>query len=109
MQLRCDMADSKQGDAKGRARTDSLQVVRSAESGPFWPFSKIERNLTPRPRGRRCMLLSTGAFNPLHLGHVAMFDKAKDALESCFGLRSSGDSCRLPTISTSEAKGTRGN
>jgi hypothetical protein len=57
----------------------------SGNSAPFWPFGKIKRNLTPNPRGRRCVLLSTGALNPVHLGHVAMFDKAKEALESRFG------------------------
>ena len=31
------------------------------------------------------MLLSTGALNPVHLGHVAMFDRARDALESQHG------------------------
>lgn len=79
------MADSERRDAKGRAEADSPPVGMPAESGSFWPFFKIERNRTPRPRGRRCVLLSTGAFNPVHLGHVATFDTAKDALESRFG------------------------
>ncbi|MCX6483839.1 MAG: hypothetical protein NT146_11330 [Mycobacterium sp.] len=31
------------------------------------------------------MLLTTGALNPVHLGHVAMFDRARDCLESEHG------------------------
>jgi nicotinic acid mononucleotide adenylyltransferase len=31
------------------------------------------------------VLLTTGALNPVHLGHVAMFDRARDALESEHG------------------------
>ncbi|RDH76898.1 hypothetical protein DVS77_18875 [Mycolicibacterium moriokaense] len=60
-------------------------VVMSGGSASLWPLGKIERNLTPQPRGRRCVLLSTGALNPVHVGHVAMFDKAKHALETHFG------------------------
>lgn len=47
-----------------------------------WPSDKIERNLALPARGRRAVLLTTGALNPVHRGHVAMFDKAKDALVS---------------------------
>ena len=31
------------------------------------------------------MLLTTGALNPIHRGHVAMFDRAQDTLESEYG------------------------
>ncbi|MCX6486679.1 MAG: hypothetical protein NT156_01650 [Mycobacterium sp.] len=31
------------------------------------------------------MLLTTGALNPIHRGHVAMFDRARDTLESEYG------------------------
>jgi hypothetical protein len=51
-----------------------------------WPFQKIERNLSLPPRAHRCVLLTTGALNPVHRGHVAMFDKAERCLESEFGL-----------------------
>jgi len=54
-------------------------------SPEHWPVDKIERNLTRAPQGRRCVLLTTGALNPVHLGHVAMFDRARDALESEHG------------------------
>ena len=50
-----------------------------------WPVDKIAGNLASAPRERRCVLLSTGALNPVHLGHVAMFDRARDALESEYG------------------------
>lgn len=50
-----------------------------------WPVDKIAGNLAFAPQGRRCVLLSTGALNPVHLGHVAMFDRARDALESEHG------------------------
>jgi nicotinic acid mononucleotide adenylyltransferase len=50
-----------------------------------WPVDKIASNLASAPRGRRCVLLSTGALNPVHLGHIAMFDRARDALESQHG------------------------
>jgi hypothetical protein len=56
-----------------------------AQSHP-WPFQKIERTLSLPPRARRCVLLTTGALNPVHLGHVAMFDKAKICFEAEFGL-----------------------
>jgi nicotinic acid mononucleotide adenylyltransferase len=54
-------------------------------SPEHWPVDKIAGNLASAPRGRRCVLLSTGALNPVHLGHVAMFDRARDALESEYG------------------------
>ena len=54
-------------------------------SAEHWPVDKIAGNLASVPRGRRCVLLSTGALNPVHLGHVAMFDRARDALESEHG------------------------
>lgn len=50
-----------------------------------WPVDKIASNLGHAPRGRRCVLLTTGALNPVHLGHVAMFDRARDTLESEYG------------------------
>lgn len=54
-------------------------------SPEHWPVDKIARNLAGTPRGRRCVLLTTGALNPVHLGHVAMFDRARDCLESEHG------------------------
>jgi len=54
-------------------------------SPEHWPVDKIERNLTRAPQGRRCVLLTTGALNPVHLGHVAMFDRARDCLEAEHG------------------------
>ena len=54
-------------------------------STEHWPVDKIASNLASAPRGRRCVLLSTGALNPVHLGHIAMFDRARDALESRHG------------------------
>jgi len=54
-------------------------------STEHWPAGKIAGNLASAPRGRRCVLLSTGALNPVHLGHIAMFDRARDALESQHG------------------------
>jgi hypothetical protein len=50
-----------------------------------WPVDKIAGNLAFAPQGRRCVLLSTGALNPVHLGHVAMFDCAREVLESEHG------------------------
>ena len=32
------------------------------------------------------MLLTTGALNPVHRGHVAMFDRARDVLEAEYGI-----------------------
>lgn len=54
-------------------------------STEHWPLEKIERNLARPSRGQRCVLLTTGALNPVHLGHVAMFDRARDGLESEHG------------------------
>lgn len=56
------------------------------DAGAPWPFDKIEKNLSLPRRARRCVLLTTGALNPVHRGHVAMFDKAKANLEAEFGL-----------------------
>ena len=55
-------------------------------STEHWPVDKIAGNLARAPRGRRCVLLTTGALNPVHRGHVAMFDRARDALEAEYGL-----------------------
>ena len=55
-------------------------------STEHWPVDKIAGNLARAPRGRRCVLLTTGALNPIHRGHVAMFDRARDVLESEYGL-----------------------
>lgn len=55
-------------------------------STEHWPVDKIAGNLARAPRGRRCVLLTTGALNPIHRGHVAMFDRALDVLESEYGL-----------------------
>ena len=55
-------------------------------STEHWPADKIAGNLARAPRGRRCVLLTTGALNPIHRGHVAMFDRARDVLESEYGL-----------------------
>ena len=59
---------------------------RRMSSTEHWPVDKIAGNLARAPRGRRCVLLTTGALNPIHRGHVAMFDRARDALESEYGL-----------------------
>jgi nicotinic acid mononucleotide adenylyltransferase len=55
------------------------------DSLALWPFDKIEDNLVSPPRGRRCVLVSTGALNPVTLAHVAMFETAKAGLEAEFG------------------------
>ena len=55
-------------------------------STEHWPVDKIAGNLARPPRGRRCVLLTTGALNPVHRGHVAMFDRARDVLESEYGI-----------------------
>lgn len=54
-------------------------------STEHWPVDKIASNLARAPQGQRCVLLTTGALNPVHLGHVAMFDRARDTLESEYG------------------------
>ena len=59
---------------------------RRMSSTEHWPVDKIAGNLARAPRGRRCVLLTTGALNPVHRGHVAMFDRARDALEAEYGL-----------------------
>ena len=59
---------------------------RRMSSTEHWPVDKIAGNLARAPRGRRCVLLTTGALNPIHRGHVAMFDRARDVLEAEYGL-----------------------
>ncbi|HCA51540.1 MAG TPA: hypothetical protein DEP24_00430 [Mycobacterium sp.] len=61
----------------------SPQRMSSTE---HWPVDKIAGNLARPPRGRRCVLLTTGALNPVHRGHVAMFDRARDVLEAEYGI-----------------------
>ena len=51
-----------------------------------WPVDKIAGNLARASRGRRCVLLTTGALNPVHRGHVAMFDRTRDVLESEYNI-----------------------
>ena len=58
---------------------------RRMSSTEHWPVDKIAGNLARAPRGRRCVLLTTGALNPIHRGHVTMFDRARDTLESEYG------------------------
>jgi hypothetical protein len=55
------------------------------DSLALWPFDKIEDQLALPARGRRCVLISTGALNPVTLAHVAMFEMAKAGLEAEFG------------------------
>ena len=50
-----------------------------------WSLEKLRRNME-RPRsGKRCVLLSTGSLNPIHLGHVAILDWTRHHLEMFHG------------------------
>ena len=44
-----------------------------------WPTSKFRPS---NPAARECILLSTGAMNPIHRGHVAMIHAAADRLRA---------------------------
>jgi nicotinic acid mononucleotide adenylyltransferase len=68
-----------------RAKDGLLGVGMNKDSLALWPFDKIEDKLASPTQGRRCVLVSTGALNPVTLAHVAMFETAKAGLEAEFG------------------------
>lgn len=56
-----------------------------AAEADLWPLDKLERRLSREQKADRrlAVLLTTGALNPIHLGHVAMMELAKERLERC--------------------------
>ena len=69
---------STHGVFMGDEHVSGEQEVARSDRGmdnpsPLWPLDK----LTPAPDGKEgCILLTTGAMNPCHLGHVAMLHAA---------------------------------
>ncbi len=62
-------------------------ILSSPPSDPSWlttPFGKLRRNLEAHARDPRppAVLLSTGAFAPIHDGHLAMLEAARVACEA---------------------------
>lgn len=64
--------------------------IERIEPAELWPTSKLERNLRGflEGRGREeadsqvAIMVTTGAMNPVHVGHVFMFESGKQYLES---------------------------
>ncbi len=50
-----------------------------------WSLEKLRRNILRPQSGKRCVLLSTGSLNPIHLGHVAILDWTRRHLELFHG------------------------
>lgn len=47
-----------------------------------WPIDKIMSNMSNIDESQpKAVLLSTGSFNPIHLGHLNIFDQARRAVE----------------------------
>lgn len=75
-----------------------IMATRKGEEPELWPFHKVEQNLAALDasleEGARppplCILLTTGALNPLHKGHISMHHKASEALAKSFGFRTVG-------------------
>lgn len=62
----------------------------------LWPFEKLDAALAtlgaeaPLNGVTVCVLLATGALNPVHRGHVSMLHKAARCLREQYGLRAVG-------------------
>eukprot|EP01065_Artemidia_motanka_P053545 TRINITY_DN9961_c0_g2_i1.p1 TRINITY_DN9961_c0_g2~~TRINITY_DN9961_c0_g2_i1.p1 ORF type:complete len:911 (+),score=430.94 TRINITY_DN9961_c0_g2_i1:81-2813(+) len=46
-----------------------------------WPLQKVQARMQEAVESKRCVLFSTGRMNPVHLGVVHMFERAKARLE----------------------------
>eukprot|EP00965_Chrysotila_dentata_P255424 6212220-Pleurochrysis_carterae.AAC.3 len=57
-----------------------IHAPESLEFEP-WPFQKLDLQRKPGPKGS-AVLLTTGAMNPLHQGHIVMLHQACDRLEA---------------------------
>jgi hypothetical protein len=65
----------------------SAGAERVARADVEWmsvPLEKIRRRLASRERGERpaVVLLTTGAFSPVHSGHIQMMESARAELEA---------------------------
>jgi len=57
-----------------------------AEDG--WPeLDSTARQHLTEPNSKACVLLSTGALNPPHLGHLKMMEAARSHLEESEGFK----------------------
>merc|ERR1719491_2062891 len=69
-----------------------LAAAAGAEEVGQWPLRKFRaalaaREEAPRPKNGFAVLLTTGAMNPIHLGHVQLLHQARERLEQCgFGV-----------------------
>ena len=62
-----------------RRTANAVFQALTADAQPSWPVDA----LLPAPAGKTpCVIVTTGAMNPLHCGHVAMLDRAAEKLES---------------------------
>eukprot|EP01062_Namystynia_karyoxenos_P040186 TRINITY_DN29309_c0_g1_i1.p1 TRINITY_DN29309_c0_g1~~TRINITY_DN29309_c0_g1_i1.p1 ORF type:complete len:278 (+),score=54.96 TRINITY_DN29309_c0_g1_i1:70-834(+) len=70
--------------------TTSSDDQPAAAETPGWPLRKLFTALsTLQPADvdkRKCVLLSTGSLNPVHLGHVDMFERARAHLMQEHGM-----------------------
>jgi hypothetical protein len=61
------------------ATVSTLAHAPPSQSHLPWPLDKISSTVNERPR---IVLLSTGALNPVHLGHVSAMERARKYLNS---------------------------
>ena len=77
------------GDATPADASADASASAGADASAEWPLRKlVQRHAELRAAGDTrppCVLLTTGAMNPVHLGHVDMFARARRCLEEQHG------------------------
>lgn len=58
--------------------SEFFRIILESRGDLGWPLGRV----APRGGASEVVLLATGALNPVHLGHVAMLERARAALES---------------------------
>ena len=66
------------GGSGGSSRESAgARKKRARKSPPLWPRIGEMRELAERTEGRCIVLVTTGSYNPVHHGHIAMMEAAK--------------------------------
>ena len=65
--------------AATQALAAEVALAVTKEESAAWPLEKVEAQMAAQPaaagRGRTAVLLSTGALNPIHRGHVEILER----------------------------------
>jgi hypothetical protein len=61
------------------AHVSTMSLALHSQELLPWPLDKISSTVNERPR---IVLLSTGALNPVHLGHVSAMERAREYLNA---------------------------